>query len=47
MNSNTEYMATFISPSNAINPPINNVAVNPNNIAIRIIGIKAAESLMA
>ena len=47
INSSTEYIATLISPSSAINPPINSVAVNPNNIAMRIIGINAAESLIA
>ena len=40
-------MATFISPSRAMNPPIKSVAVKPNKIAIRIIGIKAAESFIA
>ena len=42
-----EYVATLISPSNAKKPPIKSVAVNPNNIAIRIIGINAAESFIA
>ena len=38
---------SLISPSKARNPPIKSVAVNPNNIAIRIIGINAAESFIA
>ena len=47
INNITEYVATLISPSKARNPPIKSVAVNPNNIAIRIIGINAAESFIA
>ena len=47
INNITEYVATLISPSNAKKPPIRSVAVNPNNIAIRIIGINAAESFIA
>ena len=47
VNNITEYVATLISPSNAKKPPIRSVAVNPNNIAIRIIGINAAESFIA
>ncbi len=47
MNNNTEYIATLISPSKAKKPPINKVAVNPNKIATLIIGINAAESLIA
>ena len=34
-------------PSNVIQPPSNNVAVNPQRIAIRINGVNAAESRIA
>ena len=43
----TEYVATLISPSRARKPPIMRVAVKPNNIATRMIGINAAESFIA
>ena len=47
LNSNTEYRDTLSFPSSARYPPTTSVAVNPNKIATLIIGIKAAESLMA
>ena len=43
----TEYIATFICPSRARNPPMRSVAVKPNNIAILMIGINAADSFIA
>ncbi len=43
----TEYIATLICPSRARNPPMRSVAVKPNNIAILMMGMNAADSFIA
>ena len=47
MKTNTEYAPTANVPSSVYQPPSNNVAVNPHNIAILINGVNAADKRIA